>query len=79
MLTQFDDLIEKHKPVLQSLGILNESGNVDVDKTEAFIKAAFASQPTVRISAMGVNITFDKSDGDALINILKNQAGVSNG
>ena len=74
-LGNIDKTISHYAQMLKSIGIMDESGNLDIDKAEAFIHAAFAKQQTVRVPMMGVPITFDKSDGDALIAILRKQVG----
>ena len=75
LLTQFDRMIANYAPVLKSIGIMDESGNLDIDKAETFVNSAFGKQDKVRVPFMGVPITFDKSDGDALIRIFREQAG----
>ena len=74
-LGNIDKAASHYAPMLKSIGIMDESGNLDIDKAETFVNSAFAKQQTVRVPMMGVPITFDKSDGDALIAILKKQAG----
>ena len=76
-LGNIDKTISHYAPMLKSIGIMDESGNMDIDKAETFVNSAFAKQQTVRVPIMGVPITFDLSDGDALIAILKKEAGES--
>ena len=74
-LSRFDKIVNDNAPALRGLGILDESGNLDVDATTTFINSAFAKQNTVRLPIVGVPFTFDNADGDALIAILKQKSG----
>ena len=73
-LTRLDTVVESYAPMLKSLGVMDESGNIDVDAAELFINSAFSKQESVRFPVIGVPITFDKSDGDALLQMMKRRA-----
>lgn len=53
---------------MQMAGILGEDGMVDVDKLDAFSKAAFKAQPRVDTPFA---ISFEQSDADAFISRLR--------
>ena len=75
LLTRFDKIVSNYAPILKSIGVIDENGNLDIETVEKFLNSAFSKQDSVQVPFMGVPITFDKSDGDALIAILKRQAG----
>jgi hypothetical protein len=74
-LSRFDRVVNEHSAALSSIGIIDESGNLDVDATEKFVNSAFEKQTVVKMPILGVPFTFDKADGDALIAILKRKSG----
>ncbi len=74
-LTRLDKVVESYAPMLKSIGVMDESRNIDIGAAELFINSAFSKQESVRLPVLGVPITFDKSDGDALIQIMKRRAG----
>ena len=73
-LARFDKIVEGYLP-LAGLGLVVESKNLNIEATETFVKNAFDKQATVSLPVMGVPITFDKQDGDALIALLKKYGG----
>jgi hypothetical protein len=74
-LARFEAMVSGYLPMLTSLGLVDESKNLDIEATEAFITNAFDKQATVSLPVMGVPITFDKGDGDALIALLRKYGG----
>ena len=75
MLARFDTMSEKFIPTLKTLGLVDETGNLDISAAENFIRAGFDRQEIVQLPIAGIPIDFDRSDGDALIALLK-QKGV---
>jgi len=65
VLHQADTLIGKYLPMLKQVGIVDESNSIDVAK--GFINSAFDKSGTVEY----LGFKFDKSDGEALINIME--------
>lgn len=74
-LARFDKIVEGYLPLLAGLGLVDESKNLNIEATETFVKNAFDKQATVSLPVMGVPITFDKQDGDALIALLRKYGG----
>ncbi|MCZ4065745.1 hypothetical protein NB636_07865 [Oxalobacter aliiformigenes] len=74
-LARFDKMVAGYIPMLTGLGLMDESKNLNIEATEAFVKSAFEKQATVSLPVMGVPITFDKQDGDALVTLLKKYGG----
>lgn len=65
--TQADTLIGKYLPMLKQIGIVDENNKVDIDVAKGFINSAFDKSGTVEY----LGFKFDKSDGEALINIME--------
>ena len=74
-LARLDKIVDGHFPLLTSIGLVDESKNLNIEATETFVKSAFDKQETVSMPVMGVKITLDKQDGDALIALLKQYGG----
>ena len=53
---------------MQMAGLVDEEGMVDVDKLDAFSKAAFKAQPRVDTP---FSISFEQADADAFLNRLR--------
>lgn len=64
---QADTLIGKYLPMLKQVGIVDENNKVDIDVAKGFINSAFDKSGTVEY----LGFKFDKSDGEALINIME--------
>lgn len=67
ILHQADALIGKYLPMLKQVGIVDENNKVDIDVAKGFINSAFDKSGTVEY----LGFKFDKSDGEALINIME--------
>lgn len=67
ILHQADTLIGKYLPVLKQVGIVDENNKVDIEVAKGFINSAFDKSGTVEY----LGFKFDKSDGEALINIME--------
>ena len=64
---QADTLIGKYLPMLKQVGIVDEDNKVDIEVAKGFINSAFDKSGTVEY----LGFKFDKSDGEALINIME--------
>lgn len=64
---QADTLIGKYLPMLKQVGIVDENNKVDIEVAKGFINSAFDKSGTVEY----LGFKFDKSDGEALINIME--------
>lgn len=62
-----DTLIGKYLPMLKQVGIVDENNKVDIEVAKGFINSAFDKSGTVEY----LGFKFDKSDGEALINIME--------
>lgn len=67
ILHQADTLIGKYLPMLKQVGIVDENNKVDIEVAKGFINSAFDKSGTVEY----LGFKFDKSDGEALINIME--------
>lgn len=67
ILHQADTLIGKYLPMLKQVGIVDENNKVDIDVAKGFINSAFDKSGAVEY----LGFKFDKSDGEALINIME--------
>lgn len=65
--TQADTLIGKYLPMLKQVGIVDENNKVDIEVAKGFINSAFDKSGSVEY----LGFKFDKSDGEALINIME--------
>ena len=72
-LSRFGSMYEQYKPVLVSFGLLDDSGNIKVEDATKFIYSAFEKQREVKMPLLGLPFTFDKTDGDVFIQILKSK------
>jgi hypothetical protein len=59
--------IEKHKPMLTSCGVIDENGNVNLEKLEQFGNATFEKVPEALIGDFGVT----KTEFTEFINFIK--------
>lgn len=66
LLHKADELLGKYVPMLKSVGLVSEDNKLDIGLTEGFINSAFDKSGSVEI----LGFKFDKSDGEAFINIL---------
>lgn len=57
----------KYLPMLKQVGIVDENNKVDIEVAKGFINSAFDKSGTVEY----LGFKFDKSDGEALINIME--------
>lgn len=64
---QADTLIGKYLPMLKQVGIVDENNKVDIEVAKGFINSAFNKSGAVEY----LGFKFDKSDGEALINIME--------
>jgi hypothetical protein len=64
---QADTLIGKYLPMLKQVGIVDENNKVDIEVAKGFINSAFDKSGAVEY----LGFKFDKSDGEALINIME--------
>ena len=69
---QADTLIGKYLPMLKQVGIVDENNKVDIEVAKGFINSAFDKSGAVEY----LGFKFDKSDGEALINIMEKYAEV---
>ena len=67
ILHQADALIQKYLPMLKQVGIIDESNKLNIEVASGFINSAFDKSGTVEY----LGFKFDKSDGEALINIME--------
>lgn len=49
--------IEKNKPMMKSLGLIDDNGTVDIDKLETFGNGAFDKVPEIKIGVIGITKT----------------------
>lgn len=70
VLQSIPTLIDKYSPVMKSLGLLSEDNRLVLDTIEPFINNAFSKVSKVEF----LGFTFDISDGDYFINLLKEKA-----
>lgn len=69
-----DDLAKQYLPVLQSVGLADSQGLLDVDTVKKFLDGAFAKQPELVM----YNFKFNQDDSYALVALL-NKYGSNNG
>lgn len=67
ILHQADAIIQKYLPMLKNVGIIDDNNKLDIEVTSGFINSAFDKSGTVEY----LGFKFDKSDGEALINIME--------
>lgn len=67
ILHQADTLINKYLPMLKQLGIVDEDHKVDIEMARGFLNSAFEKSGVVEY----LGFRFDKSDGEALVNIME--------
>lgn len=67
VLHQADTLIGKYLPMLKQVGIVDENNKLDIEVAKGFINSAFDKSGSVEY----LGFKFDKSDGEALINIME--------
>lgn len=70
-LSRLDKLAEAFTPLFTQMGVVDEDGHYDIDAVEMFLESAFEKQNPVTMPVLGVNFSFDKDDGDALIAMMK--------
>lgn len=75
-LTRFDSLIKTYMPILKGFGLVDETGCLVVDVVETFIRSAFDKQPNVRFPIMGIPFNFNREDGEAFLQILRQRGGL---
>lgn len=74
-ISRLDNILKTYGPLLRSLGVLDDTGNLILTVVEQFVNSAFDKQPTVRMPLLGIPFTFNKEDGTALIDCLKKYGG----
>lgn len=74
-LARMKDIVQHYRPLLHSLGFIDDDGNFLIQVIEQFINAAFQKQETLRMPLLGVPFRFDRSDGQYLIEALKRHGG----
>lgn len=70
-----DKLITQYKEPMKQLGFVDDNMNVDLKQVKLFINTAFEKTPKVSMTIIGIPLSFDKTDGDALISILEKYDG----
>lgn len=70
-LSKIQNLLNTYSPMLKSLGILDDTGNLVLEVVETFINSAFQKQANVKLPILGIPFNFNKEDGDILISLLK--------
>lgn len=75
VLGRIDEVAKGYLPALKSLGIVNDKGHFDVDVAERFMDGAFSRQAEFKLPMLGTPVIFDKTDGDALIKLLRQYGG----
>ena len=65
----FEAIVEQNKPMLLSFGVMDQSGNINIDLLEKAGIAAFEKQPDLSI----FGCTFHRGDLDDLMKILRGQ------
>lgn len=70
VLMNLENAIKDYIPTLQQVGIMDSELNINYESTKTFLDNAFRTQPTVRMDLWGIPITFDKSDGEALLKLM---------
>lgn len=76
VLSRLEKIVQDNLPMLKSLGIVNESGHFDMDVAARFLEGAFARQEEFKLSILGTPFIFDKTDGEALIKLLRQHGGL---
>lgn len=59
-------MVDKYKPTLKALGMLDEQDRLDLEKTRQVFDAGFSK--CEKVPLLGFN--FDRTDGEALLGIL---------
>lgn len=72
-LARFESMYAGYKPLLNSFGVINESGNFELEEIIKFINSAFEKQSEVKMNVLGTPFVFDKADGDAFIQFLRSK------
>ena len=67
ILRQADSMINEYLPILRSLGLVNENGQLDVELVRGFLSSAFSKSEKITFKG----ITFDAQEGEALIAIME--------
>lgn len=67
ILRQADDMINQYLPVMKSIGLVNNNNQLDIELTKGFLNSAFSKEEKIGF----FNFTFDKSDSEALIDIME--------
>lgn len=75
-LANLQNVIRTYAPLLKSLGVLDETGNLVLTVVEAFVNNAFQKQGIVKMPLLGIPFTFNADDGQALIECLKRHGGI---
>ncbi len=67
VLSKVDKLVEQYKPLLDTMGVLDDKNRIDIDKASKFIRNGFDSSGTIPI----YGFIIDKNDGEFLINLME--------
>ena len=74
-ISRLDNILKTYAPILKSLGVLDETGNLILTVVERFVSSAFEKQSSVTMPILGIPFTFNADDGRALIDCLKRYGG----
>lgn len=74
-LARLNEVVRHYRPLLNTLGFIDEQGNFMIDAIEMFLNASFQKQEILRMPLLGVPFRFDRTDGQYLIEALKRHGG----
>lgn len=67
ILHRADAILGQYLPMLKQVGLVDEDQKLDIELAKGFINSAFNKSGTVEY----LGFKFDKSDGEALVNLLE--------
>lgn len=67
ILRQSDNILNQYLPLMRNIGLVNEHNQLDIELTKGFIRSAFSKEEKITV----FNFSFNKEDGETLINILE--------
>lgn len=67
ILHRADAILGQYLPMLKQVGLVDEDQKLDIELAKGFINSAFDKSGTVEY----LGFKFDKSDGEALVNLLE--------
>ena len=70
VLNNLEKVLTPYKTLLISLGISDDSLNINKETCKVFLDNAFKTTPELKITLLGNIFTFTKADADALLSIM---------